>query len=494
MKSQELKNTTFIGVVMDNNDPEKLGRCKIKVIDVLEEIPDSDLPWATPWKDLNGNEFILPDNGKIVSVVFDNGNPYRPEYIFADHYNINLEKKLKALSGENYTSMRALMFDHKTQIYSNDKEGLKIDYKYNNINIKKDSINVNLKDNSSILNLGDAESDQQAVLGTNFLQWFDEFLDNLIGSTGGPYLGNLGAPVIANPALIAHVLKYKALKEPKFLSRNVFITSNFVISTVTNEMSDRQNVNQLGDSYKSTEKEADGSPQGSGSGPGPSKDNSGDFSPQVDPNNEANVANDPTATDSVPKSKPEYIDPTIGPDSGIISDFSKEMVRIAQTQLGVVEQPPESNSGPEVFGLYQKSTWIKGTGWFWCAAFICYLFKVASQKAGIRYSFSLPQTAGAFDYANWARTNRKFIELYEPPFKNILPGDIIIFNFSHIGLSIGQVSDGKIDCIEGNTDVRGGRNGGGVYKKSRSLSLIKQVLRIKYNPNLVKEVDKATKR
>jgi hypothetical protein len=65
--------------------------------------------------------------------------------------------------------MRAMAFDHKTQIYSNDDEGLMIDYKLNNINIVDKSINVNLKDNFATLNLGDASSSQQAILGNNFL-------------------------------------------------------------------------------------------------------------------------------------------------------------------------------------------------------------------------------------------------------------------------------------------------------------------------------------
>ena len=137
MTRDELKSKIFVGVVEENQDPKKFGRCKVRVLNIYDEIPSEDLPWATPWKDLNGNTFLLPEKGKIVSVVFDEGNPYKPEYIFAEHYNKNLEKKLSGLSDTDYTSMRTLMFDHKTQIYSNDTEGLMIDYKYNNINIKK---------------------------------------------------------------------------------------------------------------------------------------------------------------------------------------------------------------------------------------------------------------------------------------------------------------------------------------------------------------------
>ena len=105
---------------------------------------------------------------------------------------------------------------------------IKIDYKYNNLNLKQDSINFNLKDNNSMLNLGDETAGQQAILGNNWLDWFDEFVENLLGSNGGPYLGNLSSPVLPNPAMISVLQKYKALREPKFLSHHVNIVDNII--------------------------------------------------------------------------------------------------------------------------------------------------------------------------------------------------------------------------------------------------------------------------
>lgn len=247
MTSEELKNKSFIGVVEDNNDPKKLGRIKVRVLNVFDEIPVEDIPWASSWKDLNGNAFNVPDVGKVVSVVFDSGNKYKPEYIHASHFNKNLEEKLKELSDSDYISMRALVFDHKTQVYSNDTEGLKIDYKFNNINIKEDSIDVNLKDNFGHVNIGTPTANQQAILGNNFLNWFDEFIDNLIGTNSGPYLGNLGAPVLANPEFIDCLTKYKSLRDPKFLSHHVNIVDNEYV-----DKQDRIADGQIGDKWVST--------------------------------------------------------------------------------------------------------------------------------------------------------------------------------------------------------------------------------------------------
>ena len=124
MTTEDLKSRTFVGVVEDNMDPKRLGRCKVRITNVFDKIPTEDLPWASPWKDLNGNGLFLPEVGKVVSVVFDSGNRYKPEYIHAEHFNTNLQEKLNSLSESDYKSMRALMFDHKTQIFSTDSEGL----------------------------------------------------------------------------------------------------------------------------------------------------------------------------------------------------------------------------------------------------------------------------------------------------------------------------------------------------------------------------------
>jgi hypothetical protein len=248
------KNKTYIGIVEENVDPKKMGRLKVRVLDVFEdEIPTDDLPWATPWKDLNGNSFNVPERGKVIVVVFEQGDINKPEFIFADHYNINLENKLKNLSDDDYTSMKSLIFDHRTQIYVNESEGLKIDHKYNNVNILESSININLKDNNRNVNIGDAAASQQAILGNHWMDWFDEFVNNLLGAMGGPFLGNLGAPVVPNPAFISVLQKYKALRDPVFLSHHVNIVDNNKVSTVKNE--DREDDPQLGDNWQSTVKE-----------------------------------------------------------------------------------------------------------------------------------------------------------------------------------------------------------------------------------------------
>ena len=243
---------TYIGVVEECEDPKKLGRVKVRVFDVFDDVPVEDLPWSNPWKDLVGNEFSIPEKGKVVTVVFENGDPNSPEFISSDHYNINLEKKLSSLSQGDYLTMKSLIFDHKTQVYVNEGEGLKLDHKFNMINIRESSINLNLKDNFAKINLGTANSTQRSILGDNFLNWFDDFVQILMGSKGGPFLGNLGAPVIATPALLGSLQLYQQLKDPKFLSKNVYIVDNENVAKL-----DRIAEGQKGDTWQSTIKDND---------------------------------------------------------------------------------------------------------------------------------------------------------------------------------------------------------------------------------------------
>lgn len=324
---------TYIGIVEDNDDPKKLGRCRIRVVDIYDEIPVEDIPWASPWKDLNGNEFNVPEKGKVVTVIFDAGNLYKPEYIYSEHYNINLEKKLKTLEGKDYTSMKSIIFDHKTQIYVNDKDKLVLDYKYQQINIKDEGIDLNLKDNNGRINIGNASANQEAILGTNFLLWFDEFVVNLLGSNGGPFLGNLGAPVVPNPDFITVLQKYQAQKDPKFLSKNVFLNDNgYIDSSVIPIQSDRIVEGELGDKWKSTVRDNNlTEKESSDFGPKSAQPPSGTLTTPSGSEDSENSEND------TPEGRPEPSDNESNPDAEIIIKALKKKNYV------VFENPLEMN-------------------------------------------------------------------------------------------------------------------------------------------------------
>lgn len=219
-----LKNNEFIGIVEDNADPDKKQRVRVRIPYLhgeARDIPTDSLPWAQPTRDNNGLTFTVPDKNKIVNVTFPSGNLYYPVYNNAQHLNINLQKKVETYSGDDYTSFISLCYNHNTQIFVDNQKGLFIQHKEQMINIHSGGISLDLEDNSSKLVLGDENSDQEAMLGTRWMEWFDTLMQTLLDA----YIGNNGAPCIANPNLINVFTQYQSLRKT-FLSRHVYVVDN----------------------------------------------------------------------------------------------------------------------------------------------------------------------------------------------------------------------------------------------------------------------------
>ncbi len=155
--------------------------------------------------------------------------------------------------------------------------------------------------------------------------------------------------------------------------------------------------------------------------------------------------------------------------------ISARMVTLAQEQIGVSEIDG-TNCGP-IVDEYKAATWLDSTkGWPWCAAFICWLIRETIK--GEEVSFDRPETAGAWDFENWAR-KQEGVELRKPTNHDIKAGDIVIFTFSHIGLAVKDMDlSGYVTTIEGNTNGEGSREGGAVLEKRRHVSKIRSRIRI----------------
>ena len=163
------------------------------------------------------------------------------------------------------------------------------------------------------------------------------------------------------------------------------------------------------------------------------------------------------------------------------SGVGLEMVKLAKGEIGVSEVDG-TNCGERV-NEYKAATWLDSEkGWPWCAAFICWLVREAIEKESVL--FDRPQTAGAWDFENWAKKQEdKGVELYKPVKSGNKPyvraGDIVVFQFSHIGLAISEENkSGYIQTIEGNTNGAGSREGGSVLEKSRNIENVRSVIRI----------------
>jgi hypothetical protein len=154
-------------------------------------------------------------------------------------------------------------------------------------------------------------------------------------------------------------------------------------------------------------------------------------------------------------------------NSGLLT----EAVSVAITQLGVMENPLGSNSGPEV-NQYLASVNL-GPGFFWCAAFVYWCFNEAA--ANIGKTNPVFKTAGCL--AHWNNTTGKKI-LTADAVDNpglLKPGHIFIMSHGggagHTGI-VERVEGGFVHTIEGNSNDSGSRNGIGVFRIKRKINSI----------------------
>lgn len=143
----------------------------------------------------------------------------------------------------------------------------------------------------------------------------------------------------------------------------------------------------------------------------------------------------------------------------------KEVIKVALSQVGVMEDPVGSNTGRMV-NQYLAST---GTppGNYWCAAFVYWCFREASSHVG--QTNPLVKTAGCLDH--WNRTTGKKIlaadALNKPSL--IQSGSIFIVDHGggrgHTGI-VQKVEGGFLTTIEGNSNPDGSNNGIGVFHLS----------------------------
>lgn len=159
------------------------------------------------------------------------------------------------------------------------------------------------------------------------------------------------------------------------------------------------------------------------------------------------------------------------------SDFANALVRIAEGEVGVMEAA-KNNTGDDL-QKYKEATWLAPGAWAWCAAFVCWCYKEALAEqpvAGVKR----PQTAAAWGFEEWAG-KQTGVTLIKPA-GTIKKGDIVMFTFSHIGIAVADEQGDMVQTVEGNTNVKGQRDGGGktrdgVYRKTRPKSSIRSVAR-----------------
>jgi len=160
------------------------------------------------------------------------------------------------------------------------------------------------------------------------------------------------------------------------------------------------------------------------------------------------------------------------------AQFMIATLEVARGQVGVREVPKNSNRGPEV-ERYLEAVGL-GPGHAWCAAFVYWCAREAARETG-REKVPLIKTAWTPSLWNWARKRRSFMlpaAVLEGK-KKLDPGCLFLLHgrvngrarVKHVGFVTGA-HGGMIETIEGNTNKRGSREGGGVYRLTRKINSI----------------------
>lgn len=155
---------------------------------------------------------------------------------------------------------------------------------------------------------------------------------------------------------------------------------------------------------------------------------------------------------------------------------AERLIKVALDEVGTTERPVNKTKYGKEYGL---------DGVFWCGIFVWWCFKHAGYDMRF-HGFSNPasvneRVADARKAQGWREIKRS---------QDLRPGDLVMYDFDivsrndppndadHVGIVTSRVSDGHFSAVEGNTsDAASQHDGGGVFKKRRSVGRVKAMFR-----------------
>ena len=216
--SDDLRTTHWLGEVVDNKDPEFLGRCKVKIYGKFDLLAAADMPWAFPMNRTNPGQHVVPRIGDIVAARFDNGNIYMPEYWVHADQNKNLKDDILKSASEPHNVV-SLVYDaeRNIRIYWSKEDGLvittgKAKDKDPMIKFDKDGdILINAK--NIYMATSPTDKTEPGVNGETLFQTLDKFMKEFNKHThptpSGPSSPPLPTSVIAIEGELAKLDKIK---------------------------------------------------------------------------------------------------------------------------------------------------------------------------------------------------------------------------------------------------------------------------------------------
>jgi len=179
---------TYLGRVVDNQDPLYQGRARINVFGILDGIPTEDLPWAEQIAGLsfggtfgNGN-ISIPRIGTIVAVHFEESNYYKMNYHYIKEISDDLQAELR--EENSYYGTQSLIYDSEAEpgtlkvIYTR-KKGLLLEL--GNASVQLDTQNGG--ELRVVIKMGDDEirmENQKVIINSNSIELGENAAENLI--------------------------------------------------------------------------------------------------------------------------------------------------------------------------------------------------------------------------------------------------------------------------------------------------------------------------
>lgn len=159
----DLLTTKYLGEVVDVQDPLREGRCRVKVFSLFDTLAVEDIPWAIPsqkpaffGQDAKAGSISIPKKGAVVSIKFNNGDLYSPEYEQVQEIGDDIKEELRKSSDFEYEGAHYILFDgdQELKLWFNRSRGLTLGLKDSYVNIGQDSkIEIYHKDGLSSIEL-----------------------------------------------------------------------------------------------------------------------------------------------------------------------------------------------------------------------------------------------------------------------------------------------------------------------------------------------------
>lgn len=172
--------------------------------------------------------------------------------------------------------------------------------------------------------------------------------------------------------------------------------------------------------------------------------------------------------------------------------FVDWLVRVAMRDLGKTEKP-RNNQGEWIKKFWPSTTYPDGYAARqpYCAAAMAYWLDTAGDEldkagqlerltgmTGVQFEKWRCKSARAWDWQPWGKKAKGVTVL--PDSAQPQKGDVVVFDFSHIGLVVGVPSAGRIATIEANTGPAGERDGDGCWQKNRPQEVARCFLRFNF--------------